>query len=143
MIIFWITDYIRSHGPASENSDVLLLSFETTCVCKLTTPFPYPFLSYFVNTNGPFSVQEPYLRLFIINSIRPRKYRSPYLQSRCQFRLANVLYLISLLSDGSVLRKAYTASWRHSRIRRLLLPARRATKVIPSTVLRVGTPNLL
>jgi hypothetical protein len=37
VIIFWITDYLRSYGPASQNSDGLIAEPETICVCKMTT----------------------------------------------------------------------------------------------------------
>jgi hypothetical protein len=46
--------------------------------------------------DGPFIVKKPYLRLFIINSIR-LGISLAYLQSRCQCGLANVLGLICLL----------------------------------------------
>lgn len=80
----------------------LMLSLVTIGVCKMTTAcvtyntISLTLLNYFVNTNRPFNVKSPYLRLFIINSIRLGNIVRRILQSRCQCRLANVfLRLIS------------------------------------------------
>lgn len=78
-----------------------MLSLVTIRVCNMTTVCvtyntpSLPLLSYFVNTNG---LLAPKSRIFdfILNSIRLGNIVRPYLQSRCQCRLANVLCLMSL-----------------------------------------------